>query len=500
MHLNLLARSVLCGLLALVFAPAAFSADNKPDKQDKKDLEAEIASRAVPMPRQMDLDIDWYSPHIDAEKSGKIVRGWVINDLVLLETDKHVLVAVRKDDGYEKWRCELTQDIRYQPSVSNNNVLVNVNNFLIAIEKNVGDVRWRLLPSFVMSCAPIIVDPPSYPKEYNRTWQNMESIYVGSWDGRLHALTVRGREGYFVQRPVKSENFSAPEFTLYYSWHKSHNTVKSSISNPLVLKEGVIYYTCDDKGIYSCTRDGVEKDPYFMQDVPTTGTTVSVASSGAVSAGSIFVGSGNGYVYALDRLTLRKKWEFAAGYPATGTIAADEPRTPYVYVPTNDGVLHALEVKAGVASAGKPEIPETFSEAWTLTADGTITMGPEVAYLGVKRQSYPGFLGVVAVEKSSGKVLWKVEPAEGSFFTGFLEFHNNWSKSGGDARIFAMTRDNRIVCLKEKERDTRLKVFTPPKADAPVPTRIVGKAAKEKEAAEAPKDAAPADAPKEEKK
>ena len=50
MHLNLLARSVLCGLLALVFAPAAFSADNKPDNQDKKDLEAEIASRAVPMP------------------------------------------------------------------------------------------------------------------------------------------------------------------------------------------------------------------------------------------------------------------------------------------------------------------------------------------------------------------------------------------------------------------------------------------------------------------
>lgn len=498
MRLNVIARNMLCVLLALVVAPLAFSADKKGEKGE----EPKEVSRAVPLPSQMDLELDWYSPHIDAEKSGKIIKGWVVNDLVLLETDKKILVAVRKEDGFEKWRCELLKEIRYSPSVSSNNVLVNVNNFLIAIEKNVGDVRWRLQPNFVMSSAPIIIDPPAYPKEYKRAWQNMESIYVGSWDGRLYGLTIRGRDSYFVQRPIASENFSAPEFAIYYSWHKSHNQVKSSISNSIQLKEGVIYYACDDKTIYSCTRDGVEKDPYVMLDVPTTPPTVSVNSSGAVSAGSIFIGSGNGYVYCLDRLTLRKKWDFAAGFPATGTIVADEPRTPYVYIPTTDGNLHALEVHPGVVTTGRPEVPESFEEAWTVPAEGTVTIGPDVVYLGTKRQDYPGFVGVQAIEKATGKVLWKVDG--GGFFTGFLEYQNNWSKPNGDARVFAITSDNRIVSLKEKEHNTRVKVYVAPKTEV-VPTRILGKAAKEAEAKdaaakEAPAADAPKDAPKEEKK
>src|SRR5579862_1946978 len=160
MRSNLIVRSILCVLVAVAIAPRAFSAANSDDKKaisgsdalkptsdyqakedQKRDRDAsvteEMASRAVPIPKQMDLDIAWYSPHIDAAKSGKIVKGWVISDLLLLETDKHVLVAVRKEDGYERWRCELVDEIRYQPSVSTNNVLVNVNNYLVAIEKNV---------------------------------------------------------------------------------------------------------------------------------------------------------------------------------------------------------------------------------------------------------------------------------------------------------------------------------------------------------------------------
>jgi hypothetical protein len=161
-------------------------------------------------------------------------------------------------------------------------------------------------------------------------------------------------------------------------------------------------------------------------------------------------------------------------------------------VATTDGLLHGLEVHPGSAAAGRTEVPETMEEAWNLKADGAVTAGPEVVYLGLKHEAYPGYQGVEAVDKSNGKVLWRVDP-ESSFFTTFFEYHNQWSKPGGDARIYAITKDNRVVSLKEKERDTRVKLTVVPKVEA-IPTRIVGKAAKDKDAA------APADAPKEDKK
>ena len=37
------------------------------------------------------------------------------DDLVLLETDKHNLLCVRRADGVQKWTCELSDAIRYSP-------------------------------------------------------------------------------------------------------------------------------------------------------------------------------------------------------------------------------------------------------------------------------------------------------------------------------------------------------------------------------------------------
>ena len=128
-----------------------------------KEIEDEVAQRAVPMPAGMDLETDWYSPHIDVKSVGKIIKGWVIDEIVLLETDKKSLLCINRADGVQKWRCELSDAIRYTPAVSRNNIVVNVSNYLIGIEKNAGYIRWKLLPNFVMSCSPIIVDPAAYP-------------------------------------------------------------------------------------------------------------------------------------------------------------------------------------------------------------------------------------------------------------------------------------------------------------------------------------------------
>jgi outer membrane protein assembly factor BamB len=491
----------LLACTALLFTFSALIAADKeksgkePVRSVAEQVDAEVASRAVSVPPQMDLDLEWYSPHIDVKATGPIIKGWVIKDLVLLETEKHFLVGVRRADGYERWRCELEDAIRYAPSVSQNNVVVNVKNFLVGIEKNGGDIRWRLMPNFVMSTSPLVVDPPAYPKEYTRKWQPMESIYAGSWDGRIYSMIVRGRTSYYVQHQIESENFSAPEFDLYYAWHKSSPIKNASVTQPIELRDNLLYYTSEDQNIYAVSRDGETRDPYGLQDAPTT--TLTVTPSTSTQAGSIYEGAANGYVYCLDRLTLKKKWSFASGYPVTGSIFADEPKTPYVYAATNDGMLHALEVTPSKSSKGSGESPETFEVAWELPGNGVVTAGPDYVYVGLKRTAgFPAFQGIEAVDKSNGKVKWKVE---GGFFTHFLEYQNAWSKPGSEARVYAITADNRVVSLREKIRDTGVRVVKDPEkaVDPSAPVKITGKKAGGDDApkADAPK---PDEAPKKE--
>ncbi|MCY3017774.1 MAG: PQQ-binding-like beta-propeller repeat protein [Planctomycetota bacterium] len=427
------------------------------------EIEKEVEARAVPMPPEMALDVDWYSPFVDKSKLGQLTKGWVYDDLVLLETDKQMLVCVRRADGVERWVCELSGAIRYAPCISRNNVVVNVNNYLVAIHREAGYMRWRLLPNFVMSCAPLVIDPATYPKEYTKDWRNLETVYTGGWDGRFYCMTVRGRMGYFVKHQLQADNFSAPEFDLFYTWHKTH-TKRGVITHNIVLKDNFLYYTADDHNVYAVSREGVEREPYYMLGAACTSTTVTASAVANVTnsvLSSVYVGGRDDYLYGLDRLTLKKKWAYPAGCTATGAIFADESLTPYVYAPFTDGTVRALLVRPARASKGQPETPESFTHAWDVQgAAGIVTAGPEVAYLGIKREgNMDAYKGVMAVDKATGKVLWKTD---NEFFRQFLGFNSAWNTPGLGARVYAITSDNRLVSLKEKIRETGLKIVQAP--------------------------------------
>jgi len=441
-----------------IFKPTSeFEAKEAKDHDYMKELEAEVEARKVPLPEAMNMELAWYSPHIKTAEAGKIVRGWIKNEFVLLETDKKYLIAVRREDGVERWRCELNEEIRYAPCVSRNNVVVNCNNNLIAIEKTTGEIRWRLMPRFVMSNEPLVIDPPAYPREYTKAWTNLESIYVGGWDGRIYNLTVRGRMVSYVKGKLLDEGLAAPEFDLFYTWHKTPSS-RGIISAPIKVRENTLYYAADDQNVSAVTRDGEEREPYFMLDKPSTGVTVTgsnIANLTNSTLTSVYIGARDNNVYCLDRLTLKKKWAYPAGYQAVGNIMADEPATPYVYIATNNGKLNALQITPAKASTKTTaDQAETFEHAWSIPGEGAITASPSTVYIGLKRnEDHAGFSGIAAVDKATGKVLWKVDD-EKPFFVNYIEFHNSWSNPADQARVFAITADNRIVALKEKARDT----------------------------------------------
>jgi len=441
-----------------------------------KEIEAEAEARAVPLPPEMELDLEWYSPRLDASSFGKIVKGWVGEDLVLLETDKHSLFCVRRSDGVETWVCSLTDSIRYSPSVTRNNVVVNVNNNLVGIQRESGFVRWRLQPNFVMSCAPLVVDPPAYPKQYTKEWKNLETVYVGGWDGRFYCMFVRGRMTLFVRHIIETDNFSAPEFDLYDAWHKTHKE-RGIISTNIVLKDNILYYAADDHNVYAVTREALEREPYYALGVPCTGVTVTASSAANVAnslLSSLYFGAHDNYVYCLDRLTLKKKWAYASGYTPCGNITADETATPMAYVACTDGELHALQLQPARSSKGQPETPESFSHAWSVKGGtGVVTTGPDVVYVGWDRDAaLNSYKGVMAVEKATGKVLWQSPKSE--FFQQFLEFQNSWDNPKLAARVYTITADNRLVSLRERVRKTGLIVVKAPEPEPEAP-KMIGK-------------------------
>lgn len=467
-----------------------------------KEIDAELAARAVPVPPEMDLDLEWYSPHLDVAKFGRMIKGWATDDIVLLETDKHNLLCVRRTDGVQQWTCELTGPVRYSPSVSRNNVLVNINNVLVAIHREAGYVRWRLQPNFVMSCSPLLVDPPSYPKDYTKDWKNLETIFAGGWDGRFYCMFVRGRMTLFVKNLIATDNFSAPEFELFNAWHKTPKD-RGIITSNVILKDNILYYTADDHNVYAVSREGMEREPYYLLGAPCTGVTVTASAAANVTnsvLSSLYIGARDDYVYCLDRLTLKKKWQYAPGYHVVNTIMADEAATPYVYVATSEGALHALKVQPARSSKGQPETPESFAPAWEAKgADGVVTSGPDIVYAGSGHfADANGYKGIMAIDKDTGKVLWK---NEGGFFTQFIEFHNSWMNPKLAARVYALTTDNRLVSFKEKVRDTGMKAIKAP-APEPEQPKMPGKKGAKAAPAEGGADAAKpaAEAKKEEPK
>ena len=427
---------VALGALAMTVDAAAV------ERTEELVITSEIEGRQVVLPTDLPMDLLWYSPAVGLE-GGRIVRGWVMAEVVLLETDKNYLICVQRENGTEKWRCVLEDKVRYEPSVSRNNVVVNVNNILVGIDKRVGEIRWRLKPTFVMSNGPVIVDPAAYPKAYTKEWKNLEHVYVASWQGRLHSMLVRGRITTFYRGKDDDSSLAAPDFDLFYPWHKTLGS-RGIISTPLNTLEDIMYYSADDKNVYAVTRDGEEREPYTMQGEPCTPLTITLATC--------YVGCRDFSLYALDRLTLRKKWTYPCGAMPFGRVYSDEPAEhTFVFFPTAADGVHALKVQSARGGGPKDlmQVPESFEVAWKVPlAQGAIGASQTHVYLGYDlAKDFSGYRQAAAVEKASGKVAWKSESKGVRFF---LEFQNAWRNPEQHLRLYAVTEDNRLVALKEK--------------------------------------------------
>lgn len=166
-------------------------------------------------------------------------------------------------------------------------------------------------------------------------------------------------------------------------------------SSPTVVS-GTVYVGSDDGTLYAV--DGATGDREWAFTEPSD----SVYSSPTVASGTVYVGSRDGTLYAVDSETGGQKWAFTE--PSDGVRSSPTVASGTVYVGSNDGTLYAVDVTTG-------------EREWTFTAEyrdvSTISSSPTVVdgvvivgtYVETNREhTHAG--AVYAVDAATGQKAW----------------------------------------------------------------------------------------------
>ena len=157
----------------------------------------------------------------------------------------------------------------------------------------------------------------------------------------------------------------------------------------------------------------------------TFATNGAVRSSPAILGGVVYIGSSDGYLYALDERTGRMRWRFAAGSAVTSSPAV---AGGLVYAHTYDGRVFALR-----AADGRPVWTRSFGPparlAWGHESADDYASSPAIAGTRLYVGGIDGNL--YALDARSGAVIWRLRTggriwsspavADGAVYVGSLD-------------------------------------------------------------------------------
>lgn len=193
-------------------------------------------------------------------------------------------------------------------------------------------------------------------------------VVIGSLDKRMHfldALSGKDLGTYKVSSPVSASACGGEDATIYFGLDKGKETCFA-----LSLQTGEILWKKKLEGL---------------------------SSSPAVCGDKIFAGSSSGILWALDKNTGEKIWEFETSASIISTPACDDqsssvPGEQMIYFGSTDGCLYALDMEGGKVR-------------WKFKAEGAIYSSPAVKSGMVFFGSVDGNL--YALNLKDGSLMWK---------------------------------------------------------------------------------------------
>ena len=225
------------------------------------------------------------------------------------------LLAENEGDLVLLWSYQTGGDIGYSsPAIgSNGTIYVGSEDSCLHAITDEGTQKWRFVTNGMIWASPAIGSDGT--------------IYVGSHDGNLYAITDEGAQGNLkwsfaisTWNEIESSPAIGSDGTIYVgsgdtlyaitdegthgSWKWGFFTGGKIFSSPAIGSDGTIYVGSYDNNLYAINPDGTEKWVFA--------TTGEILSSPAIASdGTIYVGSLDGMLYAItDEGT--QKWSFLA--------------------------------------------------------------------------------------------------------------------------------------------------------------------------------------------
>ncbi|MDH3292528.1 MAG: PQQ-binding-like beta-propeller repeat protein [Gemmatimonadota bacterium] len=298
------------------------------------------------------------------------------------------------DNGLERfggvrWRVQTDGPVRSSPTVLDTRVYVgSADGQLYALDRGSGTVRWRADVASPVTSSPAVAEG---------------LVVVGSRDGTFHARDAAsgaerwtfetgdllswdwGFEGWdaYTSSPVVTDSlvvFGGGDGVLYAvalasGVERWRFATEGRIRSSPAIADGLAVVGSADGRVYAVdVVSGQERWRYEPEGVSLVSAEFgydrkSIISSPAVVDGTVYVGSRDGYMYALDQRTGAFKWR--ADHQGSWAMSSAAVVDGVVYSGTSDGAfVHALDAGSG-------------AELWRFVAEGYTWSSPAVTGQGV---------------------------------------------------------------------------------------------------------------------
>ena len=243
------------------------------------------------------------------------------------------------------WKFKTGGRVLSSPAVSGNRVYVGSSDGrLYAIDRASGAERWRFTSKGPIASSPAV---------------HGELVYVSSLDGNVYAIEGATGKQRWAFATKGERRFTAPGIHgAMPRTERMPDPFDVFLSSPTIANN-TVYIGSGDQHVYALdAATGVLRWQFEAADV--------IHASPAVANGLVYIGSWDRNLYALDATTGRERWRYTTGndttdYNQIGIASSAAVAGGLVFVGGRDGHFHAVD-----ATTGAPKWSHDNHGGWTI--------------------------------------------------------------------------------------------------------------------------------------
>lgn len=229
------------------------------------------------------------------------------------------------------WKFRTGGRVLSSPVVSGDVVYVgSTDGQLYAIDRATGTERWKFATKGPISSSPAV---------------SGGLVYISSVDGKVYAIDAKAGTEKWSFATRGERRFTAPGIHgAIPRTERMPDPFDVFLSSP-VIANGTVYIGSGDQNVYALdATTGKRKWTFATGDV--------VHASPAVANGVVFIGSWDRNVYAIDAASGREKWRYTTGndtavYNQIGIASSAAVSGGVVLVGARDGHFHVVDASTG---------------------------------------------------------------------------------------------------------------------------------------------------------